>query len=876
MPVVDFVEKYLLLARDLRGLSPRNSITFNVVSGGATFKLVVGYVEPSGTTLPENVLWIPVHPDDPDYLKLLRRTNATPNSGTNHVFTYEEITDDADIFSDPQTYGNVPDKIIGEIESFVPRFASASRYGGFTTSFDNPPDTVANTRIVVGDNDPRMSDARTPKAHDHYNGPRTMLSTGDGETTELNGETVDNYVAIATVNDPTRGDILDIVGELDDGTFIARWNKPSLDFEYLGPTPVSLAISGPNDPIQGGTATLLAADVTLSSSEVLQDVDAIWSITSGASAGFINAETGMFTAYDITADVDVTVRAVYLHQESGQTVNNTFTFTVEGNVSAITLVSLAIVAPTDVSENSAAFEVEVFATLSDNSVVKVTPTSLTHSNNTAGTLSGVMFTPASNVTSDLQTVFTASYTYQGVTRGATHTLTVVDTTLYPETLEISGPSSVNQNSTGHQYTAQVTLSNGNTVAASPVTWGMVSSANATINSSGVLTTNAIDTEGNRSATITASYTLNGQTVQDTFTVTIVDTVNWPRSAAISGPTEVQESAQGEYTYSVTYKNNAVVQRTPSWSLSVPAAGSIDAAGVFTAADVSEATNLSVQATYAELGIELNATKDITVTLDAASIVPVSLDVTGTTSVDEGDQATYTATATFSDTSSNVVTPTWSVSPAGAGSISAAGVFTAADVSVNTPAVISASYTNNGETVTDTLNITVIASTAPAQGVARYGVGMFSNVNFTGGPLEVSTEEAEYDVSMTLAPNGTPYEHWTGLDDFVQSVMTTEFTPGTVTTPLTASITQSPDFYVYIMWPVADGDLKIKDANNFDVEFIGINWRNDWLPNEDGFPNYDPSLLPYKEVTYQGVLYRIVRQESPVMNPNTTLNWKFYY
>ncbi|HEY5764552.1 MAG TPA: Ig-like domain-containing protein, partial [Candidatus Deferrimicrobiaceae bacterium] len=58
------------------------------------------------------------------------------------------------------------------------------------------------------------------------------------------------------------------------------------------------------------------------------------------------------------------------------------------------------------------------------------------------------------------------------------------------------------------------------------------------------------------------------------------------------------------------------------------------------------------------------------------------------SVNEGATATYTATATYSDSSKQTVTPTWGAS---AGSISSAGLFTAPQVTANQTVSLSASF-----------------------------------------------------------------------------------------------------------------------------------------------------------------------------------------
>ena len=68
-------------------------------------------------------------------------------------------------------------------------------------------------------------------------------------------------------------------------------------------------------------------------------------------------------------------------------------------------------------------------------------------------------------------------------------------------LSISGPSTVNENSTA-AYTATASWSNGSTSAVSPA-WSLSSTAYATVSSGGGLTTGAVS--ANQSVTLTASY-----------------------------------------------------------------------------------------------------------------------------------------------------------------------------------------------------------------------------------------------------------------------------------------------------------------------------------------------------------------------------------
>ena len=162
--------------------------------------------------------------------------------------------------------------------------------------------------------------------------------------------------------------------------------------------------------------------------------------------------------------------------------------------------------------------------------------------------------------------------------------------------------------------------------------------------------------------------------------------------------------------------------------------------------------------------------------------------------------------------------------------------------------------------------------------ARFGVGMFSNRQFTGGPIasEVTQEELDWGLSLTHAPEGTPYKHWTGLEDFVADVMTGRYTPtqshvvGNV-----FNVTLRPDHYAYFMWDARAGDIEIIDARlGFITSWNGILWRNDWFGNNEGMPEYDPNLPTVLEVMFDDGngprAWKIVRMESYPFSPSAEI------
>jgi hypothetical protein len=102
------------------------------------------------------------------------------------------------------------------------------------------------------------------------------------------------------------------------------------------------------------------------------------------------------------------------------------------------------------------------------------------------------------------------------------------------------------------------------------------------------------------------------------------------------------------------------------------------------------------------------------------VVLTGLSISGPVSVPEGTEATYTATASWSDESTSQVTPLWSVTPTTFASISAAGVLSTLAVPSDQLVTVSASYTFGGVTETAQQPVTIADGAATLTGLAIAG------------------------------------------------------------------------------------------------------------------------------------------------------------
>ena len=150
------------------------------------------------------------------------------------------------------------------------------------------------------------------------------------------------------------------------------------------------------------------------------------------------------------------------------------------------------------------------------------------------------------------------------------------------------------------------------------------------------------------------------------------------------------------------------------------------------------------ASYTSGGVTRTATQSVTIVNVAATLTSIA--VSGPSSVNEGGTGTYTATATWSDSSTTSVTPTWSAS---LGTISARGAVHRAVGDVEPDGDAStASYTSGGVTKTATQSVTVVNVAATLSSIAVSGP---SSVNEGGTGTYTATGTWDNGTTAAITP-----------------------------------------------------------------------------------------------------------------------------
>lgn len=169
----------LRVVSDIQNMDETNPITHRV--SNPTIRkvttVVCAYREPFNLIVPLNVIWFCYDPNSDYYKAALRRVSKEPDvaNGFNHTY---EVIDTMAQFNEDQYYDDEDAAILAQDDPLP--VAGVDTLGVARLSVA-PKSGV--TPIVVGDNDPRNSDARAPLDHTHNEVPATQIKTKTGVVT---------------------------------------------------------------------------------------------------------------------------------------------------------------------------------------------------------------------------------------------------------------------------------------------------------------------------------------------------------------------------------------------------------------------------------------------------------------------------------------------------------------------------------------------------------------------------------------------------------------------------------------------------------------------------------------------------------------------
>ncbi len=411
------------------------------------------------------------------------------------------------------------------------------------------------------------------------------------------------------------------------------------------------------------------------------------------------------------------------------------------NVSAATLVSIALQPVNPSVPNGSPEQFQAIGTYTDNSTQDITTAVSWTSTNTLVATIGASTGLAQSLSLGMTSITAA----QGMVTSPATTLTVTSAVLKSIDVEPASPSiaagttqqfkatGIYTDSTTQDLTTQVSWSSTDT--------NVVSISNAA--GSAGLATSAIP------GLVTISATLNGIVGSTPLTVTAATLVSiavTPSAPSIAKGTSKQFTATG--TYTDASQTDLTTQVT--WSSSAPATATVsDLAG-------SQGLAMGAGVGTATISAALSGKTGMT-TLSVTAATLVSVAVTpATPSIARGTTIQFTATGTYTDATTQDLTTqvTWSASAAGVASISNGGSQgLATGLSVGTTSITATSGTVSGST-----NLTVTSATLVSIAVTPQNqtIPVHSTLQFTatGTYTDNSTQDLTTQVAWTSSLPGS--------------------------------------------------------------------------------------------------------------------------
>lgn len=323
------------------------------------------------------------------------------------------------------------------------------------------------------------------------------------------------------------------------------------------------------------------------------------------------------------------------------------------------------------------------------------------------------------VTADTPVAITASYSEGGATVTGTANVTVRAQKL--SSLGISCPATIYA---GVPVTCTTTAGySDGTSKVVAVDWQSSNSSVASISNNCSSTGNFCSTlvpgrvSSNTVVSLTASYTDNGITKTTTTNITVKPpptltnlVVTCPAAVtANSGSSNIGSCVLIEF-----YSGSSVnASQAASWTSSQPGVLTVSNPAATASGTLAGGGKLATLATASDTVVTVSAsvvwygtTKTASTTLTVKGVVPVLTGLTAScpASVNAGASTTCLATASYNDNSSKSVTATW-VTGSTVASMSGS-TLTAGQVLADTPATITATYTEKGVTQTTTTKITI--------------------------------------------------------------------------------------------------------------------------------------------------------------------------
>ena len=540
---------------------------------------------------------------------------------------------------------------------------------------------------------------------------------GNGKVTNRNTTDTDQTVTL-TAN------------HAHDGVTKTATKVITLERRYLS----SISIDG-NSIIPNGGAATYSCTATWSDGAATA-VTASWSLSTTPYATIDNSGK-VINQNTLGTDQTVTLNASYTLDGVTKTASKTITLTNRS------LVSIAI-AGNSAIPSGATSSYACTATWSDGATTTVSPT-WSISTTTFATVDTAGNVLNHNATDRDQVVTLTAVCQAGdVTKTATMNVTLAKRVFTSVSVEGDGAIPAG---TAVSYVCLANWSVGDPTAVT-ASWSLSSTAHATVDISGKVT-NRNTTEADQTVMLNASCTLDGVTKTGSKTIDL--TKRQLLALAINGGGTIGSGDSVTYLSEASWSDGATTAVKAVWSLDSTEFASVDANGkVRNMNTTADDQTVTLTATFTSGGETKTESKVVTLVKRTLA----DLSIVGDSAISNGFTSAYECKATWSDGTTSLVTPKWTLSSTLHASLDAAGRVTNKNTTSENQAVtLIADFTSGDVVKTATKSITMVKRTLKSiavNGVATIASGEESSYSCIATWSDDTTSEvmAEWSLDST--------------------------------------------------------------------------------------------------------------------------------
>lgn len=316
----------------------------------------------------------------------------------------------------------------------------------------------------------------------------------------------------------------------------------------------------------------------------------------------------------------------------------------------------------------------------------------------------------------------------------------IDTSLVA--IAISGPTSVQEQTSGQLYSVTAYYANGDSSIITPDAFDTNNVSVATVDTAGNFETFNVTSQTN--VILTASYTEDGVTVNDTHNVSVTTGIELV-SIAISGLDEVDENTSTTYNVVATYSDGSTANVLPDvFTSSQTSYATINGSGQLNALEVNGGDKSTVlNAEYTFDGVTRSTSKVVNI-IDLDPLIQ-EIVIIGPNTVTEGNSETYSFKLVYDDGSevtTGVVPETFSQLSSTYSTLdSGTYTLTANALSADQSVRLEATFTEFGTTVSGYLDVTLTNNPPAAVSAQIIGAASVTESTSASYILRVTYDDA---------------------------------------------------------------------------------------------------------------------------------------